>query len=207
MHSIIFLEWFGHSTASTPKLGWGCQEVLGAGGTISLCLPPPGHPSHSGGISPGTKTCRILFYPKQEHPALPGITGIPWSPAPPAQLWEAALKTWLRLRAVTREPSPAQAFPPSLPLSRHRVWQPEPGSWEWLPGTPGHPRAVQGHRDEPAEVSWAGGAVPRLQNWEIRRENNSPQLMPALPGRDFGTNQGACRFYFGWEEVTALSEG
>lgn len=97
---------FEHSTASTCKLGWGCQEVLEAGGATSLCLATPGHPSHTGHL-PRHQNCRILFIPEREdptvlaHSALPGITGIPWSPAPPAQLWEAALKTWLRLWAVT----------------------------------------------------------------------------------------------------------
>lgn len=77
---------FGHSSASTSELGWGCQEVLGAGGALSLCLATPGHPSHAAHL-PRHQNCRILFHATQEHltvpahSALPGITGIPWSPA------------------------------------------------------------------------------------------------------------------------------
>lgn len=85
---------FGHSTS---KPGWGCQEVLGE---PSPCAWPPQDTPPMQGISPGTKSEGFCFVLSTvlAHFALPGITSIPWSPA---QLWGAALKTWLRLWAVT----------------------------------------------------------------------------------------------------------
>lgn len=135
---------FGHSTASSSKLGWGCQEVLGAGGATPLCLATPGHPAHAGHL-PRHQNCRILLCPKQEHPtvlarlALPGITGIPWSTAPPAQMGSSSENL---AEALGSDP---RALPsPGFPCLRLRTQglAARAGLLGAASGTPGHPRAA-----------------------------------------------------------------
>lgn len=110
--------------------GWCC----GAGGDISRCLATRGHPPHAQSILPGTKIadfcfvlCTSISPTVPAHAALSGGPRCPPEPRNPLssaralhlqhvsrkQLRKLGRGAGSRRQAVTREPSPARAFPAS----------------------------------------------------------------------------------------------